>query len=83
MLIDRNKEVSKNIQIIAPGQGKFPAPWITPNIDEICFPKIFVGELCKVASNVSYTNRAKSEARRVDRRSCETKRILNIWLIVN
>lgn len=30
MLIDRNKEVSNNIQIIAPGQGKLPVPWMTP-----------------------------------------------------
>ena len=80
LIVDRNKEIADhNKQVsIAPGQEKHPAPWlIIENIDELCFPKIFGGYPFELkGTNISYSERAKSEIRRKDRRSCKPTRLL-------
>lgn len=77
LLIDQNLDLAQEaIYSIAPGQGKTPLPWLKyKNIDELCFPKIFAGQSFNL-KNLSYTNQAKSELRRVDRRSCIPTRVL-------
>uniref|UniRef100_A0A8D8UR91 ATP-dependent DNA helicase n=1 Tax=Cacopsylla melanoneura TaxID=428564 RepID=A0A8D8UR91_9HEMI len=79
MLLDRNTvaQGQENIHIIAPGQGKNPvAPQFIENFDELCFPKIFCGHGFNIPRNITYNDRAKSECRRVDRRSCNPERLL-------
>lgn len=77
LLIDQNLETAENaITVIAPGQGKRPLPWlIYPNLDELCFPKTFLGQSFNT-NNESYTCRTKSELRRAGRRSCVPTRVL-------
>ena len=42
---DKDSDNNNNIQIIAPGEGKRPIPWLkNENIFHICFPSIFGGE---------------------------------------
>lgn len=71
LLMDLNEELAQNAIIaIGPGENRKPIPWlIFPNIDEVSFPKIFVGQKFNL-NNVSYTKRVTSELRRADRRSC-------------
>lgn len=77
LLFDQNYENAQNsILLMAPGQGKKPLPWLNyPNIDELCFPKIFGGRVFNT-NNESYTSRTKSQLRRADRRSCDPTRVL-------
>lgn len=73
MLIDRNKDSVDKIKIIAPGQGKNPVPWhMVEDIDELCFPTIFCGHKLNIPNFITYSDRAKSECRRKDRRSITT-----------
>lgn len=77
LVIDRNKEVSNAVKIIAPGQGQFPEPWhLIDNIDELCFPTIFGGYPFDTDNKLTYSKRVKSECRRSDRRSCLPTRVL-------
>jgi PIF1-like helicase/Helitron helicase-like domain at N-terminus/OTU-like cysteine protease/Helicase len=76
LLYNRNKD-NNEIKTIAPGQGKAPQPWhMIDSIDELCFPKIFVGHNFDENKKLSYSNRAKLEAMHNDRRSCIPERIL-------
>lgn len=77
LLFDMNEEIVKNTIIsIAPGQNKKPLSWlIFPNIDELCFPKIFAGQDFNT-NKLSYTKRVKSELKRADRRSSDPTRVL-------
>ncbi|KAJ8915563.1 hypothetical protein NQ315_012447 [Exocentrus adspersus] len=47
LIVDNNKQVviqSNQVEVIAPGQNKYPVPWhIVEDIDELSFPKIFGG----------------------------------------
>lgn len=73
----RNEEIVNNVKIIAPGQGKMLVPWhAVEDIDELCFPKIFGGYKMDIPAFISYSDRAKSEVRRWDRRSCIPTRLL-------
>ncbi|XP_055856560.1 uncharacterized protein LOC129919626 isoform X2 [Episyrphus balteatus] len=77
LVIDRNKEAADCIPIIAPGQGKTPVPWhLYPNLEELCFPKIYCGHPLESSNKISYSERAKSIARRNDRRGCVPTKIL-------
>jgi hypothetical protein len=79
LVIDQNKQINNCIKIIAPGQGKQPVPWhAIPDLEELCFPTIFAGNGVEFKNNVkiSYTDRVKSESRRLDRRSCVSTRVL-------
>lgn len=77
MLINRGSAVSDSVEVIAPGQNKAPVAWhLIENLDELCFPKIFCGQGFNLPKNITYNDRAKSECRRADRRSCEPSRIL-------
>lgn len=77
LLIDRNNTAVDNVQIIAPGQNQKPVAWnLIENFDELCFSKIFAGHAFTLPYFVSYTDRAKSECRRADRRSCIPSRVL-------
>ncbi|XP_026470005.1 uncharacterized protein LOC113373956 [Ctenocephalides felis] len=80
LLIDNNTNVahdnSSKISIIAPGQSKYPLPWHKmDDLDELCFPKLFGGHSFS-SQKISYKDRARSEVRRFDRRSCIPTRIL-------
>lgn len=78
MIVDRNKEAaSHHIQVIAPGQNKNPVPWhMQPDIEELSFPRIYGGVPFTSVGQISYADRAKSEARRYDRRSCVPTKVL-------
>lgn len=56
MVLDFNEEEAKNTTIaIAPGQFKKPLAWLKyPNVDELCFPKIFAGKPFNT-QDLSYT----------------------------
>uniref|UniRef100_A0A8D8ZHS9 ATP-dependent DNA helicase n=1 Tax=Cacopsylla melanoneura TaxID=428564 RepID=A0A8D8ZHS9_9HEMI len=69
--------ISDHIEVIAPGQNERPVSWhLIENFDELCFPKIFAGHALSLPKNITYHDRAKSECRRVDRRSCTPNRLL-------
>lgn len=56
LIIDRNQEISTNIKIIAPGQEKYPISWhLLENFDELCFPKIFGGEILDQKKKLTYS----------------------------
>lgn len=77
ILLNLNEQLAQESVIsMAPGQDKKPLPWlIHPNIDELCFLKIFYAQSFN-KNNVSYSKRIKSELRRVDRRACIPARVL-------
>lgn len=77
ILLNLNEQLAQESVIsMAPGQDKKPLPWlIHPNIDELCFLKIFYAQFFN-KNNVSYSKRIKSELRRVDRRACIPARVL-------
>ncbi|XP_055845331.1 uncharacterized protein LOC129911529 [Episyrphus balteatus] len=77
LVMDRNKEAADSVQVIAPGQGKAPVPWhLFPNLEELCFPKIYCGHPLESTNKISYSERAKSIARRYDRRGSVPTKIL-------
>ena len=75
LLEPKKQSNDESIAVLAPGQGKRPVPWhLVSDLDELSFPKIFCGTA--FSSDVSYTDRIKSEIRRQDRRSCIPTRLL-------
>ena len=77
LILDRNKEISEDIHIIAPGQDKRPLPWHSlEDIDELCFPRIFGGHIFDKDKKLTYSERVKYETRHRDRRSCIPTRVL-------
>ena len=77
LILDRNKEISEDIYIIAPGQYKRPLPWHSlEHIDELCFPRIFGGHIFDKDKKLTYSEKVKYESRHRDRRSCIPTRIL-------
>lgn len=66
-----NDDIAKNTIIsIAPGQFNKPLPWlVTPNIEELCFPRIYAGQKFNT-NKVSNTKATKSKIKRADRRAC-------------
>lgn len=80
LIMNRNQELISDescTKIIAPGQGLHPIPWHKfPDLDELCFPSIFVGQPIEAHPKLTYSERIKSEARRKDRRSCAPQRML-------
>jgi len=76
-LIYRDHELKSKVIHIAPGEGKTPVPLIKDlNAEELSFPTIYGGVPRSVNSNVTYTDIAKSELRRYDRRACRPTKIL-------
>lgn len=64
---------------IAPGQNKTPVPlFADPKAEELSFPEIYCGIIRKFdpALKVTYTDIAKSEIRRYDRRACVPTKLL-------
>ncbi len=64
---------------IAPGQNKTPVPlFADPKAEELSFPDIYCGITRKFdpALKVTYTDIAKSEIRRYDRRACVPTKLL-------
>jgi hypothetical protein len=62
---------------IAPGQGKIPMPVYKDLFaEELSFPTIFAGIRRKFKINLSYTDIAKSELQRYDRRACAPTKLL-------
>ncbi|KAJ8676826.1 hypothetical protein QAD02_012613 [Eretmocerus hayati] len=77
LIIDRNKEMSDDILIVAPGQDKNPMPsHRIENFDELCFPRIFGGRQLDKLNQLTYSQRVKYEIRHRDRRSCNPTRLL-------
>ena len=77
MLMDRHKEMIDRVKIIAPGEGKQPISWHKiPDLEEMCFPRIFGRHPMELPQFITYNDRVRLESRRVDRRSCTTKRLL-------
>jgi hypothetical protein len=64
---------------IAPGEGKIPVPLHRDKVaEELSFPTIYGGVERKFSGNVrvTYTDIAKSEVRRYDRRACRPTKLL-------
>ena len=79
LVMDRNLQLDADIKVTAPGQGKKPVPWhVIEDLDELTFPTIFGGHSFNISkeTKLTYTDRAKSECRRRDRRSCKPTRLL-------
>lgn len=79
LVMDRNVEFEGHIKITTPGQGKKPVSWhLIADLDELTFPKIFVGHALKIPPEVkiTYSDRVKSECWRRNRRACTTNRLL-------
>jgi hypothetical protein len=65
--------------MVAPGQGNIPIPLFKDlNAEELSFPTIYAGipRQFKEGLKVSYTDIAKSEIRRHDRRACKPTHLL-------
>lgn len=72
-------EYGSEAKIIAPGEGKRPIPLYEDRYaEEMSFPKIYCGEKRKIieSANISYTDIAKSESLREDRRAAGPSKIL-------
>ena len=77
LIINRNKEVAKEYQIIAPGQNKHPLPWhCIEDIDELAFPRIFGGYKFDEQNKLTATRRYKFLCQNKDRRACAPTMIL-------
>lgn len=79
MMVDRNKEAAYTyyVEVIAPGQNNKPVPWhVQPDLEEFSFPRIYGGAPFSPIGQISYADRAKSGARRYDRRSCRTTKVV-------
>jgi hypothetical protein len=62
---------------IAPAAGNDPIPiYRDLNAEVLSFPSIYCGEKRKFITKVSYTDIAKSELRRYDRRACKPTKLL-------
>jgi len=62
---------------IAPGESKTPIPFYRdPDAEEMSFPTIYCGKKRRFKVKVSYTDIAKSEIRRYDRRACSSSHLL-------
>ena len=60
----------------APGEGQRPlSVLLDRDCEELSFPTIYCGHRRDVPSNVSYTDIAKSEARRYDRRAVKVQKL--------
>jgi len=78
-LIYSEKETSTNLFgiRIAPAEGNIPiALHRDVNAEVLSFPKIYGGQLREFKDGVSYTDIAKSELRRYDRRACFPSKLL-------
>lgn len=76
-LINRNLIAVDNnhMRITAPGQNCQPIPrHLIEDLEKLSFPTIFAGQ--SFNSTLSYSDRAKSECRRKDRRYCIPTRLL-------
>jgi len=62
---------------IAPGEGRRPIPfYLDKAAEELSFPTIYCGYERQTKDNLSYTDIAKSELRRYDRRACIPTKVL-------
>jgi hypothetical protein len=78
-LVFREKDATYCGIRIAPGEGKIPVPLHRDlNAEVLSFPTIYGGVERKFKKNVriSYTDIAKSEIRRYDRRACRPCKLL-------
>jgi hypothetical protein len=78
-LVFREKDATFYGIRIAPGEGNIPVPLHRDNkADELSFPTIYGGVERKFKGNVrvTYTDIAKSEVRRYDRRACRPTKLL-------
>jgi hypothetical protein len=78
-LVFREKDATFCGIRIAPGEGKVPVPLHRDlNAELLSFPTIYGGMQRKFKDNirVSYTDIAKSEIRRYDRRACRPSKLL-------
>ena len=79
ILIQSNDELyATETQVtLAPGENNRPIPWhTTPDIEELCHPKIYGGRVYNLEQPISYFDRAKSEILRYDRRCCTPQKLL-------
>jgi hypothetical protein len=78
-LIYNESEVPLQGIRIAPSEGNTPIPlFLDTHAEEMSFPTIYAGTTRKIPENfkVSYTDVAKSEIRRYDRRACKPSKVL-------
>jgi len=62
---------------IAPAEANKPIPlFLDPDAEILSFPTIYGGEDRKLKMHLSYTDIAKSELRRPDRRACTAIKVL-------
>jgi hypothetical protein len=78
-LIYNESEVPLQGIRIAPSEGNTPIPlFLDTHAEEMSFPTIYAGTTRKIPEHlkVSYTDVAKSEIRRYDRRACKPSKVL-------
>lgn len=76
MLIDENELLTTAIKY-APGQNNRPSYLLMDlNAEVLSFPTIYCGQKRDVPNFLTYSDIAKSEARRYDRRACRPDKVL-------
>lgn len=78
-MIFREDDVTSYGIRIAPGEGTTPIPlFLDAKAELLSFPKIYCGQTrtFKKGIRISYTDIAKSELRRYDRRACQPTKLL-------
>ncbi len=76
LLISDSDMLSQALKYAA-GQNKKPISLLWDlNAEVLTFPSIYCGQMRNVAKNLTYTDIAKSEARRYDRRACTPQKLL-------
>lgn len=76
-LLYLDKEVEYTTIKLAPGEASKPIPFFQDaDAEEMSFPTIYCGAKRQLKVKATYTDKAKSEIRRFDRRACNSSHLL-------